>query len=126
MQLGIDLEYDLFNMWLLYKVKLVVFGCLCNCVEVGIKDVGIIGVDFGWEMYIGGNGGIKIEVVEFFVKFKIVEEVCEYNGVFFQFYCEEVFYLECMVYYLQWVGMEYICKVVVEDVENCKVFNDCL
>jgi nitrite reductase (NADH) large subunit len=39
-----------------------VSGCPRNCAEAGIKDVGIIGVDSGWEMYIAGNGGIKTEV----------------------------------------------------------------
>ncbi|MFD2883156.1 hypothetical protein ACFS4T_10975 [Pseudomonas lini] len=69
-QLGIELEHDLFNMWSPHKVKLAVSGCPRNCSEAGIKDVGIIGVDSGWEMYIGGNGGIKTEVAEFFVKLK--------------------------------------------------------
>ncbi len=64
-QLGIELEHDLFNMWSPHKVKLAVSGCPRNCSEAGIKDVGIIGVDSGWEMYIGGNGGIKTEVAEF-------------------------------------------------------------
>ena len=89
-----------------------------------IKDVGIIGVDSGWEMYIGGNGGIKTEVAEFFVKLKTAEEVREYNGAFLQLYREEAFYLERTVHYLQRVGMEHIRKAVVEDAENRKALND--
>ncbi|MCO1932749.1 NAD(P)/FAD-dependent oxidoreductase [Pseudomonas aeruginosa] len=123
-QLGIDLEHDLFNMWSPHKVKLAVSGCPRNCAEAGIKDVGIIGVDSGWEMYIGGNGGIKTEVAEFFVKLKTAEEVREYNGAFLQLYREEAFYLERTVHYLQRVGMEHIRKAVVEDAENRKALND--
>ena len=48
-----------------HKVKLAVSGCPRNCAEAGIKDVGIIGVDSGWEMHIAGNGGIKTEVAHF-------------------------------------------------------------
>ncbi|CAM5576305.1 Nitrite reductase large subunit OS=Stutzerimonas stutzeri OX=316 GN=CXK94_06835 PE=4 SV=1 [Stutzerimonas stutzeri] len=59
--MGIDLEHALFNMWSPHKVKLAVSGCPRNCAESGIKDVGIIGVDSGWELYIGGNGGIKTQ-----------------------------------------------------------------
>ncbi|MFV9681575.1 nitrite reductase large subunit NirB [Pseudomonas sp. NY15367] len=119
-QLGIDLEHDLFNMWSPHKVKLAVSGCPRNCSEAGIKDVGIIGVDSGFEMYIGGNGGIKTEVAEFFVKVKTTEEVREYNAAFLQLYREEAFYLERTVHYLQRVGMEHIKKAVLEDEANRK------
>jgi nitrite reductase (NADH) large subunit len=119
-QLGIDLEHDLFNMWSPHKVKLAVSGCPRNCAEAGIKDVGIIVVDSGFELYIGGNGGIKTEVAEFFVKVKTAEEVREYNAAFLQLYREEAFYLERTVHYLQRVGMEHIKKVVLEDEANRK------
>ena len=71
-------------------------------------------------MYIGGNGGIKTEVAEFFVKLKTAEEVREYNGAFLQLYREEAFYLERTVHYLQRVGMEHIRKAVVEDAETAR------
>ncbi|WP_061237613.1 nitrite reductase large subunit NirB [Ectopseudomonas composti] len=119
-QLGIDLEHDLFNMWSPHKVKLAVSGCPRNCAEAGIKDVGIIGVDSGFEIYIGGNGGIKTEVAEFFVKVKTAEEVREYNAAFLQLYREEAFYLERTVHYMQRVGMEHIKKAVLEDEANRK------
>ncbi len=122
-QLGIDLEHDLFNMWSPHKVKLAVSGCPRNCAEAGIKDIGIIGVDSGWELYIGGNGGIKTEVAEFFVKLKTSDEVREYSGAFLQLYREEAFYLERTVHYLQRVGMEHIKKAVLEDAENRKALN---
>ncbi|WP_027896913.1 nitrite reductase large subunit NirB [Zestomonas thermotolerans] len=119
-QLGIDLEHDLFNMWSPHKVKLAVSGCPRNCAEAGIKDIGIIGVDSGWELYVGGNGGIKTEVAEFFVKLKSAEEVREYSAAFLQLYREEAFYLERTVHYLQRVGMEHVRKAVLEDAENRK------
>ncbi len=122
-QLGIDLEHDLFNMWSPHKVKLAVSGCPRNCAEAGIKDIGIIGVDSGWELYIGGNGGIKTEVAEFFVKLKTSDEVREYSGAFLQLYREEAFYLERTVHYLQRVGMEHIRKAVLEDAENRQALN---
>lgn len=122
-QLGIDLEHDLFNMWSPHKVKLAVSGCPRNCAEAGIKDIGIIGVDSGWELYIGGNGGIKTEVAEFFVKLKTADEVREYSGAFLQLYREEAFYLERTVHYLQRVGMERIRKAVLDDAENRQALN---
>jgi nitrite reductase (NADH) large subunit len=77
--------------------------------------VGIIGVDSGWEMYIGGNGGIKTEVAEFFVKLKTAGEVLEYTGAFMQLYREEGWYLERTVHYLHRVGMDHIKKQVLDD-----------
>jgi nitrite reductase (NADH) large subunit len=69
-QMGKDLEKAMWRMYAPHKVKFAVSGCPRNCAEAGIKDVGIIGVDSGWEMYIGGNGGIKTEVAHFFTKLK--------------------------------------------------------
>ena len=123
-QLGIDLEHDLFNMWSPHKVKLAVSGCPRNCAESGIKDVGIIGVDSGWELYIGGNGGIKTEAGEFFVKLKTAEEVMEYSLAFLQLYREEAFYLERTVHYMQRVGMEHIKQGVLEDAERRKALHE--
>ena len=114
-QLGIDLEKALWKMWAPHKVKLAVSGCPRNCSEVAIKDVGIIGVDSGWEIYIGGNGGIKTEVAHFFIKVKTDVEVMEYTAAFLQLYREEAFYLERTVHYLARVGMDYIKQRVLED-----------
>ncbi|OHC25692.1 MAG: nitrite reductase large subunit [Pseudomonadales bacterium RIFCSPLOWO2_12_59_9] len=122
-QMGIDLEQALSYMWSPHKVKLAVSGCPRNCAESGIKDVGIIGVESGWELYIGGNGGIKTEAGEFFVKVKTAEEVMEYSLAFLQLYRVEAFYLERTVHYLQRVGMEHIKKAVLEDEANRKALH---
>lgn len=123
-QMGIDLEHALFNMWSPHKVKLAVSGCPRNCAESGIKDIGIIGVDSGWELYIGGNGGIKTEAGEFFVKVKTEDEVMEYSLAFLQLYREEAFYLERTVHYLHRVGMEHIKQGVLADPERRKALHE--
>jgi len=120
MELGVKLEKMLFGMWSPHKVKLAVSGCPRNCAESGIKDVGVIGVDSGYELYIGGNGGIKTEVAQFFCKVKDDAEVMEYGGAFIQLYREEGFYLERTCHYLERVGMEHIKKRVLEDEANRK------
>jgi len=119
-QMGIDLEKDLWKMYAPHKVKLAVSGCPRNCAESGIKDVGIIGVDSGWEIYVGGNGGIKTEVAQFLVKVKSGEEVLEYAGAFLQLYREEAWYLDRTVHYLARVGLEYVKQKIVEDAANRK------
>ncbi|HYG43448.1 MAG TPA: nitrite reductase large subunit NirB [Bordetella sp.] len=116
--MGIALEKDLVGMWSPHKVKLAVSGCPRNCAESGIKDVGIIAVESGWELYVGGNGGIKTEVAQFFAKVKSAEEVLEYSGAFLQLYREEAFYLERTVHYLARVGLEHARTRVVENAAN--------
>ena len=114
-QMGKDLERAFVGMYAPHKVKFAVSGCPRNCAEAGIKDVGVIGVDSGWEMYIAGNGGIKTEVAHFFVKVKTAEEVLEYTGAFCELYRQEGWYLERTVHYVNRVGLDYVKKRVLED-----------
>ncbi len=114
-QMGKDLERAMWRMYAPHKVKFAVSGCPRNCAEAGIKDVGVIGVDSGWEMYIAGNGGIKTEVAHFFVKVKTAEEVLEYTGAFCELYRQEGWYLERTVHYVNRVGLDYVKKRILED-----------
>ena len=117
-QMGKDLERALWRMYAPHKVKLAVSGCPRNCAEAGIKDVGVIGVDSGWEIYVAGNGGIKTEVAEFFVKVKTAQEVLEYSGAFLQLYREEGWYLERTCHWVGRVGLDHVKKKVLEDAAN--------
>lgn len=117
-QLGRDLERALWRMYAPHKVKLAVSGCPRNCAESGIKDVGIIGIDSGWEIHIAGNGGIKTEVAQFFTKVKTAEEVLEISGAFLQLYREEGWYLERTTHYVARVGLEHVRQKVLEDAAN--------
>ncbi|MDH4419836.1 MAG: nitrite reductase large subunit NirB [Acidovorax sp.] len=114
-QMGKDLERAMWRMYAPHKVKFAVSGCPRNCAEAGIKDVGIIGVDSGWEMYVAGNGGIKTEVAHFFTKLKTAEEVLEYTGAFCELYRQEGWYLERTVHYVNRVGLDYVKKRILED-----------
>jgi nitrite reductase (NADH) large subunit len=117
-QMGKDLERALWRMYAPHKVKLAVSGCPRNCAEAGIKDVGVIGVDSGWEIYIAGNGGIKTEVGQFFVKLKTDQEVLEYSGAFLQLYREEGWYLERTCHYVARVGMDYVKEQILNNHEK--------
>ena len=119
-QMGKDLERALWRMYAPHKVKLAVSGCPRNCAESGIKDVGVIGVDSGWELYVGGNGGIKTEVAQFLCKVKTSQEVLEYAGAFLQLYREEGWYLERTVHYINRVGLDHVKKKILGDPEGRK------
>ncbi len=119
-QMGKDLERALWRMYAPHKVKFAVSGCPRNCAEAGIKDVGIIGVDSGWEMYVAGNGGIKTEVAHFFTKLKTAAEVLEYTGAFCELYRQEGWYLERTVHFVSRVGLDYVKKKILDDHANRK------
>jgi nitrite reductase (NADH) large subunit len=119
-RMGKDLERALWRMYAPHKVKLAVSGCPRNCAEAGIKDVGVIGVDSGWELYVAGNGGIKTEVAQFLVKVKTPEDVLEYSGAFLQLYREEGWYLERTVHYVSRVGLDYVKNKILDDAANRK------
>ena len=118
MSMGVALEKMLYGMGAPHKVKLAVSGCPRNCAEAGIKDVGVIGVDSGWEIYVAGNGGIKTEVAQFLCKVKTREEAMEVTAAFLQLYREEGWYLERTVHYVQRVGLDHVKQAVVEDMEK--------
>ena len=119
-QMGKDLERAMWRMYAPHKVKFAVSGCPRNCAEAGIKDVGIIGVESGWEMYIAGNGGIKTEVAHFFTKLKTPAEVLEYTGAFCELYRLEGWYLERTVHYVNRVGLDHVRKKILDDHEGRK------
>jgi len=117
-QMGKDLERAMWRMYAPHKVKFAVSGCPRNCAEAGIKDVGIIGVESGWEMYVAGNGGIKTEVAVFLTKLKTAEEVLEYTGAFMQLYRTEGWYLERTVHYVARVGLDHVKARILDDHEG--------
>ena len=122
--LGILLEKTFWKMWTPHKVKLAVSGCPRNCAEVAIKDVGIIGVESGWEIYIAGNGGIRTEVAQFFIKLTDEQSVVEHVAAFLQLYREEGFYLERTVHYLERVGLEHVKQKVLQDAAGRRALHD--
>ena len=114
-QMGIDMEQAFWKLYAPHKVKMAVSGCPRNCAESGIKDVGVIGVDSGWEIYVAGNGGIKTEVAQFLCKVATPAEVLETAGAFIQLYREEARYLDRTVHWVARAGLDYVKQRVVQD-----------
>jgi len=118
--LGIKLEEMTWGSWMPHKYKLAVSGCPRNCAEATIKDFGVVCVDSGYELHVGGNGGIKVRVTDFLCKVETEEEVMEYVGAFSQLYREEAHYLERTAPWLERVSLSYIKERIVEDEDGRK------
>ena len=119
--LGVDLEKMSWGSWTPHKFKMAVSGCPRNCAEATIKDFGVICVDSGYEIHVGGNGGIKIRGTDLLCKCATEEEVKEYCGAFMQLYREEGRYLERTAPWIERVGLGYVKSRILEDEENRKV-----
>ena len=66
--LGVRLEKFMWGSWSPAKVKLGVSGCPRNCAEATCKDIGVICVDSGYEIQIGGAAGLHIRGTELLTK----------------------------------------------------------
>ena len=119
--LGVKLEKMAWGSWMPHKFKLAVSGCPRNCAEATIKDFGVVCVDSGYELHVGGNGGIKVRVTDLLTKVESEAQVLEFCAAFIQFYREEAHYLERTAPWVERVGLNHIKARVVEDESNRKL-----
>ena len=116
--LGVKLEQMCWGSWTPHKVKLAVSGCPRNCAEATIKDLGVVCVEAGYDILVGGNGGIEVRVTDPLVRVASEEEVLEYTGAFLQLYREEAHYLERTAPWVARVGIASVKKRLIEDAEG--------
>ncbi len=118
--LAITLEKRLERMWSPHKVKLAASGCPRNCAESTIKDFGAIGVESGWEIYVGGNGGMKLRGGDLLAKVKTEDEVVEIAEAFMQLYRKEAYYLERTAPWIERVGLDHVKDQILDQPETRK------
>ncbi|AOZ92397.1 nitrite reductase large subunit NirB [Paenibacillus crassostreae] len=94
------------------KVKLAVSGCPRNCAEATVKDLGVVAIDGGWELYVGGNAGVKVRASEFLCVVKTEDEVVEWTSAYLQYYRENANWNERTANWIERVGLESIIKAL--------------
>ncbi|ALC81273.1 MULTISPECIES: nitrite reductase large subunit NirB [Bacillus] len=120
--LGIYLEKKFEGLQTPHKVKMAVSACPRSCAESGFKDIGFIGIDGGWELYVGGNGGTHVRGGDLLYKVKTVEEVLEVTGAYLQYYRETANYLERTSAWIERVGLAHV-QSVLDDKEKRRELN---
>ncbi|MEF2964504.1 nitrite reductase large subunit NirB [Paenibacillus sp. M1] len=120
MGMGATLERKFERLDFPAKFKMAVNGCPRNCAESCTKDIGIVGNDGGWEIFVGGNGGIKARLADSLCKVKTDEELIEIVGAVMQYYRETGNYLERTSEWVERIGLDQIKAAVVDDTENRK------
>ncbi|MFC3786436.1 nitrite reductase (NADH) large subunit [Sphingopyxis italica] len=113
--LGVKIERMSWGSWMPHKFKIAVSGCPRNCAEATIKDFGVVCVDSGYELHVGGNGGIHVRATDLLCKVATEEEAMDYCAAFIQLYREEARYLERTAPWIERVGVDYIKSRIADD-----------
>lgn len=116
--LGIKLEKILWGSWTPHKLKLAVSGCPRNCAEATCKDIGVVCVDSGYQISIGGAAGMDVKETELLCQVQTEGEAIEVVMAVTQAYREGGKYLDRLYKWLGKVGMDWVKAQVVDDLEN--------
>ncbi len=106
--LGIKLEKTLWGSWTPHKLKLAVSGCPRNCAEATCKDIGVVCVDSGYQVSIGGAAGMDVKETELLVQVATEDEVIAVIKAVTQLYRENAKYLDRIYKWMAKVGLEWI------------------
>ncbi|WIY23917.1 nitrite reductase large subunit NirB [Parasedimentitalea psychrophila] len=118
--LGIKIEQAMWGAWSPHKFKLAVSGCPRNCAEATCKDLGIICVDSGYQILVGGAAGLDLRQTELLVQVASEEDAIEVSCAFYQLYREGAQYLHRPYKWIAKVGLDWIKEQIVDDLANRK------
>ncbi|WP_274362688.1 nitrite reductase large subunit NirB [Paenibacillus thermotolerans] len=110
--MGVRLEKQFERLNTPAKVKLAVSGCPRNCAEATIKDFGVVAIDGGWELHVGGNGGVHVRATDLLCVVKTEDEVVEWAGAFLQYYRENAKWNERTSVWIERVGLESVKRAL--------------
>jgi nitrite reductase (NADH) large subunit len=117
MGVGIELERMMEGLYTPHKVKSAVTGCPRNCAEAYVKDIGLVAVEGGWELYVGGASGATVRKGDLLATVTTSDEAIRLALAFLQHYRESAEYLERTYTYLERVGVETVRTAVLESID---------
>ncbi|WP_318448036.1 nitrite reductase large subunit NirB [Photobacterium leiognathi] len=115
--LGVELENRYKGIRTPHKMKFGVSGCTRECAEAQGKDLGIIATDAGWNMYVGGNGGMKPRHGDLLAADLDHDTLIKYIDRYLMFYVRTADKLQRTSTWLESLdgGVEYLREVIVND-----------
>jgi nitrite reductase (NADH) large subunit len=117
MGVGIELERAMEGLYTPHKVKSAVTGCPRNCAEAYVKDIGLVAVEGGWELYVGGAAGATVRKGDLLATVLKSDDAIRLALAFLQHYRENAEYLERTYGYLERVGVEFVREAVRGDID---------
>ncbi|WP_067145860.1 nitrite reductase large subunit NirB [Pseudotamlana agarivorans] len=114
---GIELENRYRGIRAPHKIKGGVSGCIRECAEARGKDFGLIAVDGGWNLYVGGNGGATPRHAELLAEQIDNETVIKYLDRYLMFYMRTAKPLQRTAAWQERLegGMDYLKEVIIDD-----------
>lgn len=122
-RLGIRLEKTFEYIDTPHKFKMGVSGCPRSCVESGVKDFGVISVENGYQIYIGGNGGTDVTVGKLLTTVETEDEVIQLCGALMQYYRETGIYAERTAPWLNRLGFDNVKEVLLDPERQKELFD---
>lgn len=122
-RLGIRLEKTFEYIDTPHKFKMGVSGCPRSCVESGVKDFGVISVENGYQLYIGGNGGTEVTKGQFLTTVETEDDVIRVCGALMQYYRETGIYAERTAPWLERLGFENVKEVLLDPERQQALFD---
>ncbi len=110
--LGIEMEKEWEGLHTPAKVKSAVSGCPRNCAEATVKDIGVVAVEGGWEVVVGGAAGGSVRKADLLVKVESRREALLYSTIALQYYRENADYRERWYDFVVRVGLETVREAV--------------
>jgi nitrite reductase (NADH) large subunit len=100
-----------------HKLKSGVSGCARECAEARSKDFGIIATEKGWNLYVGGNGGVFPRHAELLVSDVDSESLIRYIDRFLMFYVRTADRLQRTAPWIEEMegGLDHLRAVIVDD-----------
>ena len=116
-QMAIDLELRYRGLRAPHKIKMGVSGCARECAEARSKDVGVIATENGWNLYVGGNGGMTPKHAQLLAGELDDETLVRYIDRFLMFYIRTADRLQRTAPWVEQLegGLEHLRDVVCED-----------
>jgi nitrite reductase (NADH) large subunit len=113
--LAIDLEKRLEHVSTPYRIKMGISACMHNGAGSTTKDIGVMGVDRGWEIYVGGSSGRNVRAGELLCIAGTNDEALEIIIGFIQYYRETANYLERTWQWIERVGLIHVREVLFDN-----------
>ncbi|MDU2065740.1 MAG: DUF1858 domain-containing protein [Sporomusaceae bacterium] len=85
-KLGLELDRLYHKKEMPSRLKMGVAGCPNSCSEIYIKDIGVLGTDAGWNVYVGGSAGAHPRIGELLISDLSHEEVLQIVSVVLSYY----------------------------------------
>lgn len=113
--LAVDLEKRLEHVSTPYRLKMGISACMHNGAGSTTKDIGVMGIDRGWEIYVGGSSGRNVRAGELLCVAGTNEEAIEIIISFIQYYRETANYLERTWEWIERVGLIHVREVLFDN-----------